>query len=83
LAIGGGTNGRYIVYVAYDDESFRQAGTKSPPAEPTLWIVAGGQAGDYPACECLTLGEAVEAVEAATVWARTGELTDALTWHTT
>lgn len=55
MAIGGGKNGKYIVYVSYDDEEkiynlINQTGSEKELVE----LVVGGQQGNFPKRNCVS-----------------------------
>jgi hypothetical protein len=76
LTIGGG-GGRYVVYAMRDNMSFDNlVDTARGPALER--VVAGGQEGEYPARQVVSLEKAVEA---AREYAETGGLSSALQWE--
>jgi len=56
LTIGGGA-GRYVVYAAFDNEDFWNL-VCPEPAGGTVLLNAGGQEGDFPAAQIVTLEQA-------------------------
>lgn len=56
LAIGGG-GGRYVVYATFDNERFWNL-LRSEPVDGVELVTAGGQEGEYPAMQVVTLSQA-------------------------
>ena len=77
MAIGGGGDGKYIVYATMDNLSFQTLVNPSAPPGKCM-LVAGGQAGDYALKICVGLQEALLA---AKTYAETGEVDSGLTWE--
>ena len=77
MAIGGGGDGKYIVYATTDNLSFQTLVNPSAPPGKCM-LVAGGQAGDYALKICVGLQEALLA---AKTYAETGEVDSGLTWE--
>lgn len=77
MAIGGGGNGRYLVYGTQDNMTFHNL---INPAAPTgkCSLVAGGQRGEYAQKHCVSLPDALRA---AKTYAETGEYDTALMWE--
>ncbi|MBX3251011.1 MAG: hypothetical protein KF901_27790, partial [Myxococcales bacterium] len=76
MAIGGG-DGRYVVYVASESERFWSLiGLRSEPGVCMLNV--GGQEGDYPLREVVSLAQARDA---GLEFIRTGEMDPAQTWE--
>jgi hypothetical protein len=76
MAIGGGDQGRYIVYVTPDNVVFYKL--VNPNAPQGKWLmVAGGQEGDYDLELCVGL---TEALQAAKTYAESGMLDPKLAW---
>jgi hypothetical protein len=76
MAVGGGA-GRYIVYATRDNMSFDNL-VDPARGEAMERLVAGGQEGEYPARQVVSLETAVEA---AREYAETGTLSDSLRWE--
>ena len=76
LAVGGGA-GRYVVYATRDNMSFDNL-VDPARGEAMERLVAGGQEGEYPARQVVSLEMAVEA---AREYAETGSLSDRLQWE--
>jgi Immunity protein Imm1 len=62
LAIGGGTDGQYLVYGTVDNLSFQVMVNQSEGAE-LVPLVAGGQEGEYPARWLTQLDQALMAAK--------------------
>jgi hypothetical protein len=63
MAIGGGRDGKYIVYATHDNITFyTMVGTDR--GEGKVVFVAGGQPGDYLIRNCVTLELALRAAQA-------------------
>lgn len=78
MAIGGGDQGRYVVYATNDNLTFYKA--VNPKAGiGKCDLVAGGQLGSYDLRLCVGLDEALRAAKA---YAETGSLDRSLTWET-
>ena|SRR5882724_3761896 len=77
MAIGGGEDGRYIVYATNDNLAF--ATLMNPMATPgKCSLVAGGQRGEYESRNCVGLKDALRA---ARTYAETGAADATLTWE--
>jgi hypothetical protein len=79
MAVAGGPDG-LVVYATRDNESFFSLCRRGDVAEGAIEVVAGGQAGDYPArrvVDCDT------AKAAALHWMRHGEPNPSLGWEST
>jgi hypothetical protein len=77
MAIGGGDNGRYIVYATFDNNLFYNLlSSKNSGNMVTLFI--GGQEGEYPAD---TVVDFKSALAAATTYAESGILRSDLRWE--
>lgn len=76
MAIGGGNDGRYIVYSTPDNAVFYTLFNPTAPRGKRS-LVAGGQRGDYDLEICVDLSDALRA---AKTYAETGGLDPALTW---
>jgi len=76
MAIGGGDQGRYIVYATPDNVIFH---TLVNPLAPTgkYLMVAGGQRGEYDLQLCVSLEDALQA---ARTYAESGQLDSKLKW---
>jgi hypothetical protein len=77
MAIGGGENGKYIVYATEDNQKFLTLVNPGAPAGKCL-LVAGGQRGEYDLRICVDLSAALEA---AREYAESGQLATTLTWE--
>jgi hypothetical protein len=77
LAIGGGQDGKYIVYATPDNLTFYNL--INPQAAPgKSMLVAGGQQGDYANKQCVGLPEVLRA---AKTYAESGRLESSLVWE--
>lgn len=76
MAIGGGDQGRYIVYATLDNVKFHTLINPHAPSGKCL-MVAGGQRGDYDLQLCVGL---TEALQAAKTYAESGQLDPELKW---
>ena len=79
MGIGGGGDGKYIVYVTPDNLTFDTLIHPDAPPGKCL-LVAGGQLGDYENRICVTLSETLAA---ANTYATTGGLESSLVWERT
>jgi hypothetical protein len=78
MAIGGGSNGKYIVYATHDNITFyTMVGTDR--SESKVVFVAGGQPGDYPIRNCVTLEQALRAAQ---VFAEECRVDNSFEWDT-
>lgn len=77
MAVGGGEDGKYIVYITYDNLTFYSLINPHVPAGKRL-LVAGGQRGSYESNLCVGLSEALCA---AKTYAETGQRDSTLTWE--
>lgn len=80
MMIGGGNDGRYIVYATYDGRrlfDLHRSDAGSPTDEEDMRVVAGGQEGIYHAREVVDLATALVAARA---FALGGELASELNW---
>ena len=78
MAIGGGREGKYIVYATHDNITFyTMVGTDR--SEGKVVLVAGGQPGDYLLRNCVTLESALRA---AKVFAEECRLDNSCEWDT-
>jgi hypothetical protein len=76
MGIGGGS-GKYVVYAAFDNETFWNL--IAPEREPgTVMLNAGGQEGEYPARQVVTQDRARQAGH---TFLATGELDRSLRWE--
>jgi hypothetical protein len=74
--IGGGEEGKYIVYATPDNMSFHTLiNPNAPPGR--CMLTTGGQVGDYELKICVSLREALQA---AKTYAETGEVDAGLAW---
>jgi hypothetical protein len=79
LTIGGGNDGRYIVFVSVDtDREFYNLINPEALSQEELAVVAGGQTGLFPARQCLDL-QAV--LKAAKYFAKHGRMEPSLVWE--
>jgi hypothetical protein len=76
MAIGGG-QGRYLVYVTFDNDNFYYLVDRSRTNREEI-LVVGGQAGSYSARSCVTIEVALQA---AKTFAELGEMERSLTWQ--
>jgi hypothetical protein len=77
MAIGGGEDGNYIVYITDDNEVFyKLVCPQAPSGKRTL--VAGGQLGNYELRMCVSLSDAVRA---ARTYAEQGKPEPSLAWE--
>ncbi len=77
MAIGGGKDGRYIVYATEDNESFSSL-VNPNAAKGKFYLTAGGQEGEYELKMCVGLSAALRA---ARTYAETGQCDAALNWE--
>ncbi len=77
LLVGGGSEGRYIVYATFDNMSFANL-TSSPSSSTRTVLFTGGQDGDYPSHTVVSLEDALKA---ARTFAEHGEIEASLTWE--
>jgi Immunity protein Imm1 len=77
MAIGGGEDGKYIVYSTSDNRIFQNLLDPKAPAGKCS-LVAGGQRGDYDLRICVGLPAALRA---ARTYAETGENDATLSWE--
>jgi hypothetical protein len=78
LIVGGGNDGRYSVLTIGDDEAFYTLTTAQQHPGKEVLMVAGGQAGAYPAEQAVSLSEVKTAVEE---FVKSGEPAAALVWQ--
>jgi hypothetical protein len=76
MAIGGGRGGKYIVYATHDNITF-YAMVGTDRSEGTVVFVAGGQPGDYPIRNCVTLERALRAAQ---IFAEEGRVDSSFEW---
>lgn len=77
MGIGGGEDGKYIVYATPDNWVFYNLiNPKAPPGKS--FLVAGGQRGDYANKQCVGLAEVLSA---AKTYAESGRLESSLVWE--
>ena len=77
LAVGGSANGGLVVYCTFDNESFWQL-LSDGDSRTAITVVAGGQAGSYPADHVTRLEHAVAA---ATAFLQLGTRAESLPWE--
>lgn len=75
MAVGGGTDEKYVAYVAHDNEVFHQLAGQSGSGKVTM--VVCGQCADYDATECAALPAVLKA---AKWFYETGDLEPSLRW---
>jgi hypothetical protein len=76
MAIGGGSDGRYIVYATHDNITFyTMVGTDR--SEGKVVFTAGGQPGDYRIRNCATLEQTLGAAQ---VFAEEGRIDSSFEW---
>jgi len=79
MGIGGGENGRYVVYATYDnDEFFNLIDPDASASEDKVMLFIGGQEGDYSRKHCVSLDIALQA---ALTFAEDGSLNPSLMWE--
>ena len=76
MSIGGG-NGRYFVYLTFDNDNFNYLVNLSG-SDKTETLVIGGQEGIYPAKSCVDLATTVNA---AKVFAELGTMERSVSWE--
>jgi hypothetical protein len=76
MVIGGGSDGRYIGYVAISDDSFQYL-TSEHKDGPRVSLLIGGQEGDYPIDQVVTQ---TVVVTAAKTFSEIGSLDPQLMW---
>jgi hypothetical protein len=80
MMIGGGNEGRYVVYATYDGRrlfDLLRAGAGADPDDDDMRVVVGGQEGIYHAREVVDLAAVLLAARAFTL---DGELASGLNW---
>lgn len=77
LTIGGGNEGKYIVYATLDD-TFYSLINPNASNKDTTQIVAGGQEGDYLLKQCLSLDTVIKACQEFVI---SGKLSQSLSWE--
>lgn len=77
MAIGGGGNGQYVVYVTFDNESFHYV-VEPANASQEQTLIVGGQAGDYPRKLCV---DKAAAIQAAKTFAERGTMDGSVCWE--
>jgi Immunity protein Imm1 len=75
MSIGGG-NGRYFVYLTFDNDNFNYLVNLSS-SDKTEALVIGGQSGIYPAKSCVDLATTIKA---AKVFAELGTMEKSVSW---
>jgi len=79
MTIGGGNDGRYVVFIASSlDAVLLNLTTPEAPMEETIELVAGGQRGSYPARECV---DRVKAAKAVAYFVSSGRADPQLCWQ--
>ena len=78
MAIGGGAEGKYIVYITPDNLIFHQLINPGRSSRKCM-LVAGGQCGEYAEKLCVSLSEALRAARS---YAETGQPDASLLWET-
>ncbi|HEY6345535.1 MAG TPA: Imm1 family immunity protein [Bryobacteraceae bacterium] len=79
LIVGGGNGGRYSVELALgEDKDFYTLVNPKTTGDQDVTIVTGGQAGAFPANQCVSLAFVLKAVEDFFVH---GQPSSALTWE--
>jgi hypothetical protein len=76
MSIGGG-QGKYVVYVTFDNEMFYSLTDPSKP-ETDEFMVVGGQESLYSAKSCVDL---IGALQAAEIFAETGKMLESVVWE--
>ncbi len=77
MAIAGGSDNHYLVFVCHNNERFDEAVTPDAP-EGTVHMVTGGQLGEFQLEDLVTFDEALEA---ARVYHQSGELAGGVKWR--
>jgi hypothetical protein len=67
----------YVVYATFNNETFYSL-LNPKMSEGSVNLMVGKQLGDYPAKTCVDLSEALQAAE---VFAETGQLAETLVWE--
>jgi hypothetical protein len=62
LCVGGGA-GRYVVYATFDNEEYWNL-MSDVPASGIVMLTTGGQVGDFPAAQIVSLDQALRAADA-------------------
>jgi hypothetical protein len=79
LAVGGGGEGKFIVYMTSDNESFLTAiNPAMQDASETILLCAGGQEGDFPVRQVIGVAESLAAARSFAV---TGSPAESVTWQ--
>jgi hypothetical protein len=73
----GGVNGRYFVYLTFDNENFNYLVNLSS-SDKTEILVIGGQSGIYPAKSCVNLTTTIKAAKA---FAELGTMERSVSWE--
>jgi Immunity protein Imm1 len=76
MSIGGG-NGRYFVYLTFDNDNFNYLVNLSC-SDKTEILVIGGQSGIYPAKSCVDL---TTTIKAAKLFAELGTMERSVSWE--
>jgi hypothetical protein len=77
LCVGGGSEGRYVVYATFDNWNFRTL-TSAATESSKILLFIGGQEGDYPSNIVVPLQNALQA---ARTFAESGQIDPNLTWR--
>ena len=77
MAIAGGSDNHYLVFLCHHNERFDEAVTPDAP-DRTVSMVTGGQLGEFQLEDLITLDEALEA---ARVYHQSGQLAGGVTWR--
>jgi len=78
MAVGGGEHGQYVVYATFDNESFRTLLSATTQSQEIMYLVTGGQLGDYPKNIVVDLASALAA---AKTFAELGQIDATLNWR--
>jgi Immunity protein Imm1 len=73
----GGGNGRYLVYLTFDNDNFNYLVNLSS-SDKTEILVIGGQEGIYPAKSCVDLATTIKAAKA---FAQLGTMERSVSWE--
>jgi Immunity protein Imm1 len=76
MSIGGG-NGRYFVYLTFDNDNFNYL-VNSSNSDRYETLVIGGQEGSYPAKSCVDL---TTTIKAAKLFAELGTMERSVSWE--
>jgi outer membrane protein assembly factor BamB len=78
LTVGGGNDGRYVCYITTGNTILNLKNPAAGKGTPRVRIVAGGQAGDFPADLCVDLSQVRSAAE---YYLENGQSNPALVWE--